>query len=593
MQSGVGGSSAGRLVSVNVGLPRDVAWDGRTVNTAIWKTAVEGARMVRRLNVDGDRQADLVGHGGDIRAVFVYQMSSYKYWSEQLHRDDFVMGQFGENFTVDGLSDDDVYVGDRYRIGDALFEVTQPRVTCYRLGMRMHEPQMAALVVKHGRPGFYFRVLTEGEVKAGDPVELVARDQRGMSVSAISSLLYLPPHPRCEIERATHIAALSPGWRSSFQALLQKPAGQGGNPGLAAPSQASTAWSGFRQARITNVTHDADDVVVLDLQSADGTDLAKPLPGQFVIVSVKTASKSASVMRSYSLCGLPDAKHYQLGIKQETGGAVGTYLREHARTGETIGISAPRGAFVLEPGESPVALVSAGIGVTPVLAMLHSLAEQRSPRTVWWLYGARNRAAHPFAAQARELLASLPLAHAHVCYSSPDPSDHVGQDFDSSGHIDAELFKSLAIPPDTDFYLCGPPAFLNDLRVGLAQIGFSASQIHTEIFGSTPAVAPGVVGTTSRAPHQPAEASQTGPSVSFSRSNLTVRWNERYESILELAEACDVPVRWSCRTGVCHTCESGLVSGDVSYEPTPLEAPARGNLLVCCARPKDDLILDL
>ncbi|HEX6632454.1 MAG TPA: MOSC domain-containing protein, partial [Usitatibacter sp.] len=149
--------SAGRLLSVNVGLPGDIHWRGETVHTAVWKRAVSGPRMVRRLNIDGDRQGDLVGHGGEQRAVLVYQIDSYRYWERVLARDDFSFGQFGENFTVEGLADKEACIGDRYRIGSAVFEVTQPRVTCYRVGIRMNEPRMAALLVSHGRPGFYLR----------------------------------------------------------------------------------------------------------------------------------------------------------------------------------------------------------------------------------------------------------------------------------------------------------------------------------------------------------------------------------------------------------------------------------------------------
>ena len=198
----------GRLLSVNVGLPRDITWQGKTVNTAVWKTPVKGKRMVRRLNIDGDGQGDLAGHGGEHRAVFVYQLDSYRYWQNQLGRADFAYGQFGENFTVDGLSDAEVCIGDRYRIGGALFEVTQPRVTCYRLGIRMDEPEMAALVVKHGRPGFYFRVLEEGEVQAGDEITQVASGPERMSVTEIDALLYMPDHPRDQLRtRATHPGA--------------------------------------------------------------------------------------------------------------------------------------------------------------------------------------------------------------------------------------------------------------------------------------------------------------------------------------------------------------------------------------------------
>src|SRR5271167_3673117 len=127
-----------RLLSVNVGLPRDIAWKGKTVHTGIWKVPVQGRLRARRLNLDGDGQGDLAGHGGEHRAVFVYQIESYRYWQVELGRSDFVYGQFGENFTVEDLPDDGAYVGDRYRIGRALFEVTQPRVTCYRVGIRMN-----------------------------------------------------------------------------------------------------------------------------------------------------------------------------------------------------------------------------------------------------------------------------------------------------------------------------------------------------------------------------------------------------------------------------------------------------------------------
>src|ERR1700739_3598307 len=212
----------GRLLSVNVGLPRDIAWQRRTVHTGIWKAPVEGPRMVGRLNVDGDGQGDLAGHGGERRAVFVYQIDSYRYWQNQLRRDDFVYGQFGENFTVDGRSDAEVCIGDRYRIGGALFEVTQPRVTCYRLGIRMNEPEMAALVVKHGRPGFYFRVLEEGNVEAGDEITRVASGPECMSVSEIDALLYMPGHSREQLERALRIPTLRAGWRHSFEALVTK-----------------------------------------------------------------------------------------------------------------------------------------------------------------------------------------------------------------------------------------------------------------------------------------------------------------------------------------------------------------------------------
>ena len=583
-----------KLISVNVGLPRNVAWDGKTVRTGIWKTAVDGPRLVRKLNIEGDGQGDLVGHGGEQRAVLVYQREAYDYWARELHRSDFVMGQFGENLTVDGLGDDEVCIGDRYQIGESLFEVSQPRVTCYRLGIRMNDPQMAALLVARGRPGFYFRVLKEGLIRAGDAIELVAPGRERLTVREIDGLLYLPGHPRDELERASHVPALSLGWKTSFAALLrQKDGAGGGNSGLVSDISPPSAWAGFHSARIAAIAHETSDVVALELEAMDQTNLPVPSPGQFVVLRLQPPLAAETAMRSYSICGVPSATRYRLGIKREAQGTVGTYVAERARAGDIVEMSAPRGSFILQPGDAPVVLLSAGIGVTPVLAMLRALVDQSSQRQVWWLYAARNSSEHPFAAEARHLLGALPCASSHVWYSRPADQDVLGRDYDGTGHIDPATFAGLGITPDAHFYLCGPPGLLETLRTELQQWGLAADHVHTELFGSRPASTPGVVAEATRAPHAPEGQPGSGPSVSFVRSNLQVRWSARFTSLLELAEACDVPVQWSCRTGVCHTCETGLISGELTYNPQPLEPPARGDALLCCSKPDNDTVFDL
>src|SRR5499433_1141624 len=252
-----------RLLSVNVGLPRDIEWQGKTVHTAVWKAPVQGRRMVRRLNVDGDGQGDLHGHGGEQRAAFVYQIESYQYWQSRLGRSDFTYGQFGENFTIEGLSDQEVCIGDRYQVGGAMLEVTQPRVTCYRVGIRMNEPEMPALLVAHGRTGFYFRVLEEGEVGAGDEIILIAPGPERMSVFTIDALLYMPGHPRDQLERALRISALSAGWRKSFEALLTQTSAGGlntGNVGLTRVSSQVPGWQGFRSFRVARKTRESATV---------------------------------------------------------------------------------------------------------------------------------------------------------------------------------------------------------------------------------------------------------------------------------------------------------------------------------------------
>src|SRR6195952_1597285 len=242
----------GQLVSVNVGLPKDIQWQGKTVFTGVYKDPVAGPQRVRRLNIDGDGQGDLGGHGGEARAVFVYQLGSYRYWEQELGRSDFVHGQFGENFTVEGLGDDEVCIGDRYRIGTAVFEVTQPRVTCYRVGLRMDDPRIPALLVSHHRPGFYLRVLQEGHVEAGDDIIKLAGGPEQLTIAEVDALLYLPGHPRQKLLRALRIPALSPGWQGSFRALLEQD-GAAGNAGLAATSPPQ-AWPGFRQLTVGAIT---------------------------------------------------------------------------------------------------------------------------------------------------------------------------------------------------------------------------------------------------------------------------------------------------------------------------------------------------
>src|SRR5262244_1136336 len=255
-------SDMARLISVNVGLPRDIEWKGRTVHTGIWKNPAGGRCRVGRLSLDGDGQGDLAGHGGEQRAVFVYQIESYRYWQEQLTRTDFVHGQFGENFTIEGLPDDAVCIGDRYQIGSAAFEVTQPRVTCYRVGIRMNEPRMPALLTSRGRPGFYFRVLREGEVAAGDEIVKVGEAQERMTVAEINALLYLPDHSRDRLQRTLQIQALSPGWRGSFEALLQSQktaAESSGNAGLAPAAAAHPVAPGFQRLAVTAIDEESTD----------------------------------------------------------------------------------------------------------------------------------------------------------------------------------------------------------------------------------------------------------------------------------------------------------------------------------------------
>jgi ferredoxin-NADP reductase/MOSC domain-containing protein YiiM/ferredoxin len=582
---------AGRLVSVNVGMPKDVPWQGKTVFTGVFKDPVPGPRRVRKLNVDGDGQGDLAGHGGEQRAVFVYQMDSYRYWEHELGRNDFVYGQFGENFTVEGLGDDTVCIGDRYRIGTAVFEVTQPRVTCYRVGLRMNDPRIPALLVSHRRPGFYFRVIEEGDVQAGDEIVKLASGQERMPVAEVDGLLYLPGHSRQQLLRALRIPALSPGWQASFHALLDEEPG-GGNAGLAVTSP-PPAWPGFRQLTVTAITRESDSIISIRLEDPKGTPVPAARPGQYLTVRVQPDKQQRSALRNYSLSGPPGAGYYRITVKREPNGVASGYLHTRLAVGDELDIAAPRGTFILDRTQAPVLLISAGIGATPVLAMLHELATEHSEREVWWLQGARSGPEHPFGAEARALLASLPNTRTYICYSRPGQGDVQGRDYDASGRLTAPLLAQLEPPGTAEAYLCGPGSFMDEISASLGAIGLGPAQIHTEPFGPAPGLTPGIAATPARTPHPPPGEPGNGPTIEFARSSLAISWSAGYASLLELAEACDVPVRWSCRTGVCHTCETTLIAGSLGYNPDPVEPPAEGSALICCSQPHEDIVLDL
>ena len=584
-----------KLLTVNVGQPKEFPWSGRTVRTGIWKTAVAGRAKVTKSGVEGDGQADLVGHGGEQRAVLVYQMSSYDHWRAFLGRASFAMGQFGENLTVEGLEDEAVCIGDRYRIGSALFEVTQPRVTCFRVGIRMDEPRMAALLVAHRRPGFYMRVIEEGEIGAGDGIEKVASGPEHMSVAVVDALLYGQEHPVAELERALRIDALSPGWKASFEALLQAAGNEAvGNVGLAAGPEGQAAWAGFRPLRVAASCQESEEVRSFLLESPDGAALPAWRAGQHVAVKVPVAAGQRAI-RMYSLSSAPGADKYRISVKNEGPGTVSGALHASVRAGDTLDVSAPRGVFTLASAATPLVLLSAGVGVTPLLSMLHAFSgsPERGTRPVWWIHAARDRRHHTLRAEAAQALSACASGRRQIFYSRPEPGDVLGEDYDTAGHIDLASLREAGLPIEADYYLCGPPSLLRSLTDELGQWGVERRNIHVEYFGAEPKPTKAVRDPT--AAQAPRVEETSGPRVSFVRSGISTRWGSgtAYRSLLELAEACEIPVQWSCRTGVCHSCQTPVVEGRVAYDPAPLSGPARGTALLCCAQPVGDISIDL
>lgn len=580
--------NVGKLLALNVGMPKDVSWKGRKVHTGIYKYPVNGPRFVRRLNVDGDGQGDLGGHGGEQRAVMVYQQGSYDHWSQHLNRDDLVPGNFGENFTVAGLADDEVCIGDRYRIGDAKFEVTQPRVTCYRVGLRLGVPQMASLLVSHRRPGFYLRVLTEGTVQPGDPIVKVADGRHQLTVEAIDGLLYLPDRSHELLKLAVGIPALSPGWQQSFHELLA--AADMGQTGPQAEAGQEPGWNGFRPFTVTKTVQVTPSVRSLYLSDRSGAALPAAKPGQYLTLRLPVGGTSA--VRSYSISGRPDDATYRISVKREEHGTVSPYIHDTVADGSVIDVAAPRGEFVLDDTDEPVLLLSAGIGITPVLSMLASLASTQPDRQVWWLHVARAEADYGLAPEVEQLLGRLTNAHSFLWFTRSAPPLEGPAPGTMFGRLDADGLRALGFDVASRAYVCGPPVFIEGMTEALKAIGIAPGRIHSELFSALASLNPGVVAMTPVAPHPPVGTAGTGPAVTFVRSGLTVNWSDRYGSLLDLAEACDVSTRWSCRTGVCHTCVTGLLSGAVDYSPEPLERPEASQTLLCCAQPAAETVLD-
>jgi ferredoxin-NADP reductase len=370
--------------------------------------------------------------------------------------------------------------------------------------------------------------------------------------------------------------------------------GQSGNAGLAASTEPPPAWQGFRSLRVDDIAQESADVRSFVLATEDRSTLPAAVPGQFLVLRLEPGQGQAALTRSYSISGSGDNGGYRISVKRADG-AGSRYLHDRIRVGDVLQVSAPRGSFRLAPGTGPVVFMSAGIGATPVLAMLRWLADahETPPRDIFWIYGARCGTEHPFVTEARALLATLPHARSFIAYSKPGQNDQMGRDYDTQGHLNLAAVEPLRLPRQADFYLCGPAAFLAQISESLRAWGVSASCIHSEIFGAGPSITPGIASAAIKAPHPPAGEPGSGPAVSFTRSGLTVPWNARFQSLLELAEACDVPVRWSCRSGVCHTCETAIIGGALDYDPQPLDPPAQGSALICCSRALTDVELDL
>ncbi len=578
-----------KLLSVNLSLPKEVTHEGKTVTTGIFKKPVEGRLKLSRLNLDGDGQADLWGHGGAFRAVYVYSIENYEYWMSELGRSEFTHGQFGENFTVEGMLDDEICVGDIFRVGDAIVEVSQPRIPCYKLAMKMGIDGFQNRFLESGRVGFYFRVLEEGEVGADDTIELVHRDPKAMTVREVSSLLFFDRSDLDGAEQALSIPALSHGWKGSFEERLVK-------------AETSTG-KGFRAFVVDRKVPESETITSFYLVPEDGASLDEFLPGQFLTFKLTIPGQPEPIIRTYSLSDSPDRHYYRVSIKREPAppdqpdvppGLSSNHFHDHVDVGMTLSVGPPRGKFHLDrDSERSVVLLSGGVGLTPMVSMLNDLTQSDPKRSVWFIHGVRNGREHAMGEDIRRMVRENDHVNAHIRYSDPSPDDTEDRDYDSMGYVDMGLLKQVLPFDDHEFYLCGPPPFMKSLYCGLLSLGVAESRIHYEFFGPA-SVLTEEAAPSGQAPARSAENELTGEmDVTFARSGLTAAWDMSCETILDLAEHHGLSPPYSCRSGICHTCMCELVEGEVEYIEEPLDPPDAGQVLICCSRPKSKLVIEV
>ncbi len=566
----------GSVVSVQVSDLQTVQYRGRDVVTGFFKKPVAGPIWLRPLGLEGDRQADRAVHGGHDMAVYLYPFEHYEYWSTALSRDDLKFGQFGENLTVQGLLENAICIGDVYRVGSAVVQITQPRVSCFKLTMAMNAgDDFASRFMQARRIGFYGRVLEEGTVTRGDAIQLLSRD--GANVTVLDYLeashfsLDLPELRRCRSATALPSVLKKKLDKRTVNALSNK---NGGN------------WLGFQECEVLSVVRETTDVASFLFRPKNPDILVRALPGQFVTVRhVDAADTTRS--RPYTISELdPSAGHFRISVRKsdQPGDSLSRVLHEQIGMGDTLDIRGPAGHFALDVEQSnPVLLIAAGIGITPILSMLSAqcLFDKRPVRLIHALRFADQQ---PLGNDVRRAIAKLPNSRAYLAVSSL-PESGATEEM-KPGRISESLIAEALESLDrsaTLAYICGPPAFCDDVTTWLQKLGLDDANINHETFRPV-----------SQMPAKVAKISSPlrAPRVHCAKSGIDLEWHDDAGSILDLVESAGIAADFACRAGTCGTCAVRLISGEVEYTEL-VDPPSEDQALICCAVPLGDVALGL
>jgi ferredoxin-NADP reductase/MOSC domain-containing protein YiiM len=526
-------------------------------------------------------------HGGPDKAAYAYPAEHYAWWQRELPDMALPWGIFGENLTTEGLQEDTLKIGARFRIGSAEVIVTQPRLPCFKLGLRFGRDEMVRRLLASGRQGFYFRVVTEGQVAAGDPIVVLDRAEDSVPVGEVTRLYARDKDDLAGLRRVMEVAALPADWRGYFEQQIRQV-----SAGIPRRPAQTAAWPGFRPFALREKVRESDDVASFHLVPEDGKSLPQYLPGQYLTVRVAIPGVERPVVRSYSLSDVAGTDHYRLTIKRiasrladarAASGSVSNYFHDRLAVGDRIEAKAPSGTFTIDVAQHdrPVVLIAGGIGLTPLLSMLNGIVAANAPQETWLLCGVRNDREQIMRAYLEGIARTHQNIHLHIFHSRPeretdDPGIH-------GGHIDLAAMQRLLPTNACDFYVCGPPSMMDAVTRGLESWGVPTDRVHTEAFGPATVKRSVRGGTT-----QP----DCGIDVTFARSGVTALWSRCESPLLELAEEHSVAIDFGCRAGSCGTCVTRLVSGAVRYLRQPNAPLERDEILPCIAVPSEPLSLD-
>lgn len=565
-----------QLLAVSVGKPQEIDMQGKKVLTSMIKTPLDGPVFIHSKGPEGDQPAV---HPG---AVYAISSEHYDYWAKELNRDkkEWSFGHFGENLTLQGIEETQIRIGDRFKIGNSVeLQVISCRIPCSKLAWRMGQSdEFLRLFQASGKTGFYLDVLKEGHIQAGDSIEHIQADKEAMTLADLSHFIVtLDQATEEQLHHALSHEHLGIPGRNKFmkKLVMLKDLGR----------IKEGRWTGWREFILDNVIDESNDVKSFILKPTDGKGIGGYRAGQFLTCKIPH-------VRTWTISDYdPTQEHYRISIKK-AGDA--SSLMHQMEKGATLLAKAPNGSFALDRStEKPVILISAGIGITPMIAMLKAHLERdlKPYPCLYFVHATQNSATHSFQNEVKEAIHGKENVKILNYYSNPLPGDS----YDVKGRFKIADLDALMEGnkfhfgnkwhdwPKQEglFYICGPASFQDGVQKALEEWGVKEERIFTESFSPLSGEPLGVK----------AESSH----VTFSKSGIVAEWSEKEDlTLLELAEKFGIAAPYACRMGACETCECLLQKGAVFYEHGALGKRRENSVLTCSAKPgSSELTIEL